>query len=438
MKKVSELSLVLLIVVLVFPGFSDAKEVSADNHGGQESKKGITLQKKVPLIISNVQATSTTGTSTLIQWDTNKLSDSQVVYWKTASSGTKLHKLYTATATDALSHSIFLNNLELNTSYTYIVKSTDLLGQTKRSPKLSFTTLPLPPLAFVGVSAQNITATSALIVWDTNTLADSKVTYWKTASSSTSTSVVYDPNKVIGRSLFLGNLTPSTTYAYVVTSSDTFGRTVTSSVQIFTTTQLPFSTPSIITDDFNSYSEGSVVDQGGWLNRENGTPWVEQGSIVKEGTKALYNNYSGVNSIITKTSGTALADGKQSFWVRPQNRANWGDYDIGENVQLGIFQGSWDGPSRATLAFMKDGHVAYIGLPNIDAYVNFDTYIDNDWNLVEMEWRAIDKTARYRLNGGTWTDRIPFTSHAPFTGFDTVGFVTFSLGTGGVYVDSLQ
>ena len=195
---------------------------------------------------------------------------------------------------------------------------------------------------------------------------------------------------------------------------------------------------SIIRDNFNKYTNGSIVGQGGWFNRANGLPYVVQDIVVKEGRKALYNNNVGADSVITKTGGAALANGKQSFYIRTESRSNWGTYNIGENVQLGLFQGSWDGPSRATLAFMKDGHVAYIGLPSIDAYVNFDTYVDNAWNLAEIEWRAIDKTARYRVNNGTWTNWIPFTGGSFFTGFDTVGFVTFYLGTGGVYIDNLK
>ncbi len=199
---------------------------------------------------------------------------------------------------------------------------------------------------------------------------------------------------------------------------------------------IPSQTTGIAEDNFNSYTNGPIVGQGGWFNRANGTPWVVQDVIVKEGAKALYNNNSGADSVITKNNGgNKLANGKQSFYIRTENRSAWNTRAT--NFQLGIFQGSWDGPSRATLGFEKDGQVNYVNGSN-DARVNFGSYIDNAWNLVEIEWRSSDASARYRINSGSWTNWIPFTGGASFTGFDTVGFVTWYLGTGGVYIDSLS
>lgn len=88
------------------------------------------------------------------------------------------------------------------------------------------------------------------------------------------------------------------------------------------------------------------------------------------------------------------------------------------------------------MAFMKDGHVGYVD-PIPDIFVPFDTYNDNAWNLAEIEWRSLDQKARYRVNERTWSNWIIMRSPATFNGFDTVGFVTFYLGTGGVYFDNL-
>lgn len=193
---------------------------------------------------------------------------------------------------------------------------------------------------------------------------------------------------------------------------------------------------SIIQEEFNTYLNGSIVGQGGWYDRANGTPWVVQDVVVKEGAKALYNNNAGADSVITKNNGgNKLADGKQSFYIRTENRSAWNTRAT--NFQIGIFQDSWDGPSRATLGFEKDGNVNYVNGSN-DARVNFATYVDNAWNLVEIEWRSSDASARYRINRGVWTNWIPFTGGGSFTGFDTVGFVTWYLGTGGVYIDNLK
>jgi hypothetical protein len=194
---------------------------------------------------------------------------------------------------------------------------------------------------------------------------------------------------------------------------------------------------SVVQDNFDKYVNGPIVGQGGWFNRANGSPYVVEGTLTQAGKKALFNNNQGADSVITKTGPKSLANGLQTYYIRTKNRASWGTYNLGENVQMGVFQGSWDGPSRATLAFNKDGHVAYEDI-SLSRYVDFDTYTDNSWTKVEIEWRAVDKTARYRINDRTWTNWIPFTGGTSFTGFNTVGFVTFNLGTGGVYIDSLQ
>jgi len=194
---------------------------------------------------------------------------------------------------------------------------------------------------------------------------------------------------------------------------------------------------SIIRDSFNKYSEGSIIDQSDWFDRKDGSFYIVQGAVVKEGKKALYNSFDFSSSIITKTGKKERADGRQSFYVRTENRASWGSYNIGENFQLGLFQGSWDGPARATMAFMDDGHVAYLDTVP-DKYVDFDTYEDNAWTHVEVEWRSSDSKVRWRVNGGTWTDWIPFVGSDMFEGFDTVGFVTFYMNDGGVYIDTLR
>ena len=192
----------------------------------------------------------------------------------------------------------------------------------------------------------------------------------------------------------------------------------------------------VIQENFNKYISGPVVGQGGWFDRENGSLYVVQGSVVKEGKKALYNNNSSsLESIITKTGSKVLLNGKQSFYVRTENRSGWDDFRSGQNVQMGVYQGSWDGPARAVFTFMKDGHVSYI---DTSGYVEFDTYNDNAWNLAEIEWRTIDRSARFRVNNGVWTSWIPFTGGASFTGFDTVGIGSVLLGTGGVYFDNLK
>ncbi|KKT00624.1 MAG: hypothetical protein UW07_C0021G0012 [Candidatus Nomurabacteria bacterium GW2011_GWF2_43_8] len=194
---------------------------------------------------------------------------------------------------------------------------------------------------------------------------------------------------------------------------------------------------TLVKDDFNDYRNGDVIGQDRWFNWLNGNTYVVQDNLVREGKKALYGNNAGSESIITKMINIPLADGRQSFYVRAKGRASWGNYGSGENVRMGIFQQRWGSPSEIILAFMKDGHVAYFD-PTSEEFVNFDTYDDNSWTLAEIEWRSADKTARYRIDRGAWTNWMPFAGGLSFNSFDTVGFATSYLGTGGVYIDTLR
>lgn len=194
----------------------------------------------------------------------------------------------------------------------------------------------------------------------------------------------------------------------------------------------------LVNDDFNTYSNGGIVGQGSWSSYANGSNFIVQNTNVFEGTKALYNNAS-ADSIITKL-GTPLSDGGQSVYVRTQNRSSWGTYANG-NAQVRISRGSWGGSELRNFiaaSFKSDGNVAYYD-PASDAYTNFSTYNDNEWTLLEFEWRSTDKKARYRVNNGTWTDWKSIAGSASFTDFDTVGFDSIYLsGSGGVYIDSLS
>jgi len=197
---------------------------------------------------------------------------------------------------------------------------------------------------------------------------------------------------------------------------------------------------SILSDNFDKYDYGSIVGQGDWFDREDGSFYVVQDAIRHRGRKALYSDYNSTNSIITKTDNKGLSDGKASIYVRADNRAGWINGPIGENVTFGVYQGSWDGPTRALMGFKYDGTVGYIDTTNIitGEWVSFDTFVDNAWNLLEIEWRSTDNSARFRVNKGSWTDWTPFVGAPSFTGFDTIGLMTSSLGSGGVYIDSLR
>ncbi len=201
-------------------------------------------------------------------------------------------------------------------------------------------------------------------------------------------------------------------------------------------------TTGIVEDDINSYTNGSVVGQGGWNSYTNWSSYANGGNFVvqgNEGAKVLYvYNNTQVDNIITK-SGNSLSDGRQIIYIKSDNRSNWGADQGDGNLQIRLSKGqSFSSSVFSAVSFKKDGKVAYYD-PSHDIYQNFATYNDNEWTLLEIEWRSSDKKTRYRINGGSWTDYLSFSGSASFLSFDNIG-LSFHPGTGsgGAYFDYLS
>ena len=89
-----------------------------------------------PPTITNIAATGITTDSAAISWDTDEPADSLVQYG--TGSGSYLLTAFSATA--VTSHSVTLTGLSPETTYYYIVKSTDQNGNSVESSEYSFTT----------------------------------------------------------------------------------------------------------------------------------------------------------------------------------------------------------------------------------------------------------------------------------------------------------
>ncbi|MBD3281195.1 hypothetical protein GF391_00425, partial [Candidatus Uhrbacteria bacterium] len=133
-------------------------------------------QDTTPPTIINPQVINITQTTARVIWDTDEAADSLVEYGLTSS--------YTDSVSNSalvLSHGIDLTNLTPSTTYHFRVQSSDQYGNTSVSVDYTFTTLPWPPLEIANVTSTNITDNSAIIVWDTNRPADSRVEYGLTS-----------------------------------------------------------------------------------------------------------------------------------------------------------------------------------------------------------------------------------------------------------------
>jgi len=130
----------------VTPG--DQIQIVADDGAGKTNTTTVTasgaspqvvnlvLEDHEPPVISNVISSSITETSAAITWDTNEVSDSLVKYGMTSG----VYTMQESDATDVTSHSVDLTGLTQNTTYYYVVNSTDPSDYSAESAEYSFTT----------------------------------------------------------------------------------------------------------------------------------------------------------------------------------------------------------------------------------------------------------------------------------------------------------
>ena len=200
--------------------------------------------------ISNISAAPTT-TAANILWDTNEDADSTVFYdgVSPVDTDTAMSETDTSLETD---HNVPLSGLTAETTYFYIVVSVDGSGNTATSSQSSFDTTAEPVVEppadtdapVISNIAADATTTEATVSWDTDEDADSTVLFStvspvdpNTATKVTSSTLETD------HELTLLSLTASTTYFYVVVSTDEAGNTATSSEESFVTDLEPAIVP---------------------------------------------------------------------------------------------------------------------------------------------------------------------------------------------------
>ena len=186
-------------------------------------------------VISHVS--STVSTSTIrITWNTDERADSAVFY---ATSTPLVISNSTKISSPSLvrNHSIFLSSLNASTTYYFVVSSTDAAGNTATSTQASFIThgedIVSPVISSV---VSSVSTSTVAITWNTNENADSKVFYaTSTPVIISSAPVVSSHAMVLSHSMLLPGLNASTTYYFVVSSTDAAGNTATSTQASFIT-----------------------------------------------------------------------------------------------------------------------------------------------------------------------------------------------------------
>lgn len=184
-------------------------------------------------IISNL--ISSVGTSTIdLNWDTNEIVTGQV-YIATTSPATQDNAVNTKTIAEGTNLHVLFTELTPNTQYYIRIQIKDGSGN-ETIEDTSLTTNIEPVADTTAPVISSIVIASSTITWVTDEPSTSKVWFSTTTPININTAQLkIDNTLVLNHSLNLGTLIASSTYYYVVSSTDATGNTATSSEQSFST-----------------------------------------------------------------------------------------------------------------------------------------------------------------------------------------------------------
>ncbi|MDH5685623.1 MAG: fibronectin type III domain-containing protein, partial [Hadesarchaea archaeon] len=203
-----------------------SSNTAVDDNNGSYYTFTTAAPDTTPPTIENVASSNVTKNSATITWDTDEIADSLVKYGTSPGNYTD-NKYDSAYVT---SHSIGLTDLTENTTYYYVVKSTDPSNNSSESSEYSFTTLEAGAtvmhvhyitmfLAKLGVNT-NALAEVKIVDAEDNPVGDATVYgHWENATSD-SDSGITDANGVVDKyslqSDSIKNAPSGTTFTFVI------------------------------------------------------------------------------------------------------------------------------------------------------------------------------------------------------------------------------
>jgi len=203
----------------------------------------------LPFAISNISVSTTTTTAT-VSWSTGSVNSDSAVEYKPENTNQA-----SQTAGDPslkTSHEVIIKALKPATTYTYKIRSVTAdkyiadtafaTFATKANDSGQFTIMPNAS----NIAEENITATSAKIVWNTSIATTTWVDYG--TSSGVYSQSAGDNSYNTVHVVELKNLTPGTTYYYKVRGKDTNDIEYTSQEYTFTAVLKPTVTVAKVTD----------------------------------------------------------------------------------------------------------------------------------------------------------------------------------------------
>lgn len=200
-----------------------------------------------PTILSGPRITNILTTSVTVSWTTDKPSTSVVLLG--TSSGNYTSESGQIDQPTFTSHIVLLNQLSRGTKYYYAVRSSDIAGNITTSPETTFSTDPgdiTPPVITTGPSIAQPSATSIIVTWQTDEIANTIVEY---GVQSVSENSVGKPDELTTfHQVQVNGLASNQIYLLRIKSKDASGNQYTGLTQTVTTPSSPSITNVQITD----------------------------------------------------------------------------------------------------------------------------------------------------------------------------------------------
>jgi len=273
--------------------------------------------------ISSVNVSNLQTTQATITWTTNEVSNSTVGFSTDTSFTTEQ-----GVASYVTSHSVTLIGLTPNTTYKFQVKSTDSTSNqtTDNNGGLgySFTTLDGPRIT--NVTTEEISNTSAKIIWYTNSDSSSFVVY--SVNSNLSSSTETGSSSLVGgdgpdyyHSVTLSSLTQNTNYYFYVKSTDSENNTAINNNGLnyytFKTTN-DATSPEISNISVSVTTPDTVIIT--WNTNEPSTSQVQYGASTSYGSQTTTDSDLDLTHVVPITQLTP--DTAYNFAVKSADASN--------------------------------------------------------------------------------------------------------------------
>ncbi len=335
-----------------------------------------------PTLLSGPHITDVSQSSATVEWQTDEPAASIVnINGTTYSNGSNDYSTL---------HNILVDNLQINTEYSFVVESEDQSGNTLVSNTDNFRTndvqdIHSPVLTF-GPQAHSINHDQVIIDWETNEATHGIVMYREEGTNTWLT--INDNSLESNHEVVVPGLSSSTRYEFQVSSSDAHLNSQTlSQVKTFETTQNPESNPPVIVSGpvLVNLTHDSVAIE--WKTNEPATSGVSYNDGVSHGVyqsdhlvtnhlvtlkgleaSTLYN--FGVSSTDGNGNGPVLSQ-MDSFTTQSQSNPGVLDFVglpkvIGVTTDSVIIQVRTTLPADSLLTFGSNANSLNDGVPKTD------------------------------------------------------------------------